>query len=292
MSGALDRELMKRVIASQRQEITEYVIYSKLAESAKDEENRRTLKKLADDELDHYNIWKSLTGEDVKPKSSTVRKHMLYARLFGLTFSLKLMENGEKKAEKFYQTLSEQVPQALAVVDDETKHENQLVELINEERLKYVSAIVLGLNDALVELTGALAGFTFALQDAKLVAMTGLITGIAASLSMGSSEYLSTKSEGGEKSPRKAATYTTIAYILTVFALVVPFIVLNWIYLSLLVSIASGILVLFVFTFYISVAKSLPFRRRFLETASISLGVAALTFMLGLLVRVFFGLEI
>ncbi|RDE12888.1 MAG: rubrerythrin family protein [Candidatus Thorarchaeota archaeon] len=292
MSGALDRELRKRVIASQRQEITEYVIYSKLAESAKDEENRRTLKKLADDELDHYNIWKSLTGEDVKPKSSTVRKHMLYARLFGLTFSLKLMENGEKKAEKFYQTLSEQVPQALAVVDDETKHENQLVELINEERLKYVSAIVLGLNDALVELTGALAGFTFALQDAKLVAMTGLITGIAASLSMGSSEYLSTKSEGGEKSPRKAATYTTIAYILTVFALVVPFIVLNWIYLSLLVSIASGILVLFVFTFYISVAKSLPFRRRFLETASISLGVAALTFMLGLLVRVFFGLEI
>jgi VIT1/CCC1 family predicted Fe2+/Mn2+ transporter len=292
MSGALDKKLRKRVIASQRQEITEYVIYSKLAEAAKDEENRRTLKKLADDELDHYNIWKSLTKKDVKPKSSTVRKHMLYARLFGLTFSLKLMENGEKKAEKFYQSLSEQVPQAQALVDDETKHENELIELINEERLKYVSAIVLGLNDALVELTGALAGFTFALQDAKLVAMTGLITGIAASLSMGSSEYLSTKSEGGDKSPRKAATYTTIAYILTVFALVVPFILLNWIYLSLLVSIASGIVVLFVFTFYISVAKSLPFRRRFLETASISLGVAALTFMLGLLVRLFFGLEI
>ena len=36
-------------------------------------------------------------------------------------------------------------------------------------------------------------GFTLALSDSKLIALTGSITGIAAALSMASSEYLSTK---------------------------------------------------------------------------------------------------
>jgi VIT1/CCC1 family predicted Fe2+/Mn2+ transporter len=286
------KRLKKTIIRSQRQELTEYVIYDKLSKSAKDDENKRTLKQLSDDELEHYEVWKSLTKKELKPKSSTVRKYMLIARLFGLTFSLKLMENTEKRAVKFYENLSEQLPQARGIFDDETKHENQLLETINEERLKYVSAVVLGLNDALVELTGALAGFTFALQDARLVAMTGLITGIAASLSMGSSEYLSTKSEGIEKSARKAATYTTVAYGMTVLALVVPFLLLDNIYLSLVASICSAILILLVFTYYISVAKDLHFRRRFAETASVSLGVAFITFVLGLLVRILFGIQI
>ena len=35
--------------------------------------------------------------------------------------------------------------------------------MINDERLQYISSMVLGINDALVELTGAPAGFTFAL---------------------------------------------------------------------------------------------------------------------------------
>ena len=74
------------------------------------------------------------------------------------------------------------------------------------EPYRYTGSIVLGLNDALVELTGALAGLTLALQDTKLIALTGSITGIAAALSMGASEYLSTKSEDVDRSPVKAST--------------------------------------------------------------------------------------
>lgn len=62
-------------------------------------------------------------------------------------------------------------------------------------RLSYMSSVVLGLNDALVEFTGALAGFTLALNEPRLVALTGSITGVAAALSMAASEYLSTKSD-------------------------------------------------------------------------------------------------
>ncbi len=94
---------------------------------------------------------------------------------------------------------------------DEQHHEEKLIEMIDEERLQYMGSVVLGLNDALVEFTGALAGFTLALNDTKLIALTGSITGIAAALSMASSEYLSTKSEKTHnKRPVKAAIYTGI----------------------------------------------------------------------------------
>ena len=114
------------------------------------------------------------------------------------------------------------------MANEEEVHEQKLIGLINEERLEYMGSVVLGLNDALVEFTGALAGFTLALSDSRLIALTGSITGIAAALSMASSEYLSTKSEGGEtKHPIKAAIYTGIAYIITVVALVAPFILIE-----------------------------------------------------------------
>jgi VIT1/CCC1 family predicted Fe2+/Mn2+ transporter len=202
------------------------------------------------------------------------------------------MERGESSAHEFYQTVGEQVREALRIASEEEEHEQQLLEMISEERLKYVGSMVLGLNDALVELTGALAGFTFALQDARLVGMTGLIAGIAASLSMGTSEYLSTKSEGGDRSAKKASMYTTLAYLMTVVVFVLPFVLISHVLVSLGISIIGAILILFVFTFYISVAKDLDFKRRFLETASISLGVAALSFIIGLLVRAVFGIEV
>ena len=112
------------------------------------------------------------------------------------------MEKGEEKAQTTYEKISKTIPDAKDIVEDEDEHERQLLDLIDEERLRYVGSMVLGLNDALVELTGALAGFTLALQNTRIVAMTGLITGVAASLSMATSEYLSTKSEGeGVKTP-------------------------------------------------------------------------------------------
>ena len=92
---------------------------------------------------------------------------------------------------------------------------SQLLSMLDEEALKYMGSVVLGLNDALVELTGALAGLTFAFQNTKLIALTGLITGISASLSMAASEYLSSRADGEENAGR-SALYTGIAYIITV----------------------------------------------------------------------------
>ena len=119
-------------------------------------------------------------------------------------------------------------------------------------------------------------------------------TGIAAALSMGSAEYLSTKSEPGDgaKNPFRAAMYTFIAYIVTVLFLIAPYLLLANFYVALGVTIVNAIIVILVFTFYISVTRDLDFRGRFLEMAGLSLGVAALSFPMGILVRILLGVNV
>jgi vacuolar iron transporter family protein len=188
--------------------------------------------------------------------------------------------------------IAQEVPAAAQIKTEEEGHEKKLIGLIDEERLQYIGSVVLGLNDALVELTGTLAGLTFALQNAKLVGVAGLITGIAASLSMAASEYLSTKAEAGAKQPLKASIYTGIAYVIAVTILILPFLLLGNPFISLLCALAGGILVIFCFTYYYAVVRGVSFRRRFLEMVSVSLGVAGLSFLIGLLVRQFLGVNI
>jgi VIT1/CCC1 family predicted Fe2+/Mn2+ transporter len=288
----LDRESERVILAAQRNEITEHFIYEKLAQSIKDQNNKEVLMRISNDELKHYNFWMEHTHQDVKPDKLKVWKYFLISKIFGITFGIKLMEKGEEKAQATYDKISKLVPEAKAIIKDEDEHERQLTNLIDEERLRYVGSMVLGLNDALVEFTGALAGYTFALQNTRLVAVTGLITGAAASLSMATSEYLSTKSEGNTKNPLKAAVYTGIAYVLTVLFLISPYLLLTDLYACLSLTIVAAVVVIFLFTFYISVAKDLPFRKRFLEMTAISLGIAGLTFTIGFFIREYLNVKL
>lgn len=286
-------EDIKRImLTAQKNEITEHYVYKKLAQSMKDPSNRDVLKSISDEELKHYEFWREYTRKDIKPSRLIIWKYFLISKIFGITFGIKLMERGEEKAQVIYEKIAELIPEASRIVEDEDSHEKELMGLIDEEKLRYVSSIVLGLNDALVELTGALAGFTLALQEARLVAMTGLITGIAGALSMATSEYLSTESEADAKDPIKAATYTGTTYILTILFLILPYMLLDEIYICMGLSLMSAVILIFLFTFYISVAKDLPFKKRFLEMTVISLGIACLTFLIGFLVRIFLNIEI
>jgi VIT1/CCC1 family predicted Fe2+/Mn2+ transporter len=289
---ALDKELMAKLIRYQRNEITEHHIYTKLARTVKPPENRRILLKIAADERRHYDDWKAYTGRDVKPDRFQVYKYYWISRILGFTFGIKLMERGEQGAQENYAQLQGAIPEASAIAYDENEHEDALIEMLDEERLRYTGSIVLGLNDALVELTGALAGLTLALQNTQLIALTGSITGIAAALSMAASEYLSTQSENTAKSPVKASLYTGTAYILTVLVLILPYLVLANYYLSLACTLVAAIAIIALFNYYIAVARDEPFRKRFLEMAGLSLGVAGLSFVVGFLVRSVLGIEV
>jgi VIT1/CCC1 family predicted Fe2+/Mn2+ transporter len=288
----LEKELKQSILQAQKNEITEHKIYQKLAGLLIDKKRAAVLEGIARDEKAHYEFWKTLTNQDVAPDKGKIYFFIFICRVFGLTFGFKLMEQGEGLAQDVYEKIKQVSPQVEKIINDEEKHENELIDLIDEERLKYVSSVVLGLNDALVELTGALVGFTLALQNTRLVGIVGLITGIAASMSMAASEYLSTKQEETEKSPLKASIYTGIAYVITVILLIVPYLIFKNIFFCLGLVVSVALLVIFIFTYYISVAKELDFKKRFLEMAGISLGVAAINFLIGLLVRNVFGIKV
>ncbi len=286
----LTQEQLNDVKQFQRNEVTEYHIYKKLTRRVKGN-NVKILNDIAEDELRHYNFWKGYSGEEVKPNKWKVFKFYWITRLLGLTFGIKLMENGEAGAQEKYNEAVSYIPEAKSIVEDEDAHEEELISMIREKQLDYVGSIVLGLNDALVELTGALAGLTLAFQNTRLIAIAGLITGIAASFSMGASEYLSNKSEGNNERALPSSLYTGIAYIITVFLLILPYLLLDNYFVCLALTLVVAVLIILFFNYYISVAKDLNFKKRFTEMAVLSLGVAALTFGISYFVRMFFGVE-
>jgi len=288
----ISEDIRKKVILFQQTEITEHHIYKRLAQRIKSEANAKILDQIAEDELLHYNGWKQYTNEEVQPRWFNVWFYYIVSILFGFTFGVKLMEQGEAAAQANYASVSRVIPEAAKYQQEEDKHEQQLIEMLDEERLQYAGSVVLGLNDALVELTGALAGLTLALQNVKLIALSGLITGIAASLSMAASEYLSTRSEKTSKHPVRAAIYTGIAYIVTVTLLILPYLLFENYYLDLAIALTTAVIVIAVFNYYISVANGESFRGRFLEMAGLSLSVAAFSFVIGYFIRIWLGIEI
>jgi len=150
---------------------------------------------------------------------------------------------------------------------------------------------VLGLNDALVELTGTLAGVSFAFQKASLIALSGLVMGVAAALSMAASAYLSKRADGA-KNAGKSSLYTGVAYIITVVVLVLPFFLFTDYVAGIALTLVFAVLAIMLFTFYVSVAKGYDFKRRFAEMAGISLGVAGLSFLVGVLVKWALGVSV
>ena len=291
----LDAELMKKVVSFQRDEITAHILYGRLAKAVKDPANSKVLEDMSAGEKGHYEFWKSITGGEQKPHCGTIAFFYWCARILGLTFALKLLERGEQAATEGYKSVAHVIPEAEQIGADEERHEDELMAMLEEERLAYMGSIVLGLNDALVELTGTLAGLTFALRNGPLVAVSGIITGIAAAFSMAASDYLASRADGDPRAA-KSALYTGVAYLGTVVLLVLPYLVLprsgNWIFASLGITLFIAVGIIAAFNFYLSVAKDLNFRKRFIEMAGISLGVSAFSFGVGLIVRAVFGIEL
>ncbi|MBR3941918.1 MAG: VIT1/CCC1 transporter family protein [Clostridia bacterium] len=293
MTKTLSEKALRIIKKMQQNELTESVIYEQIAKFAKGAQNKETLRRLAADERAHYEIWKNYTGIEMKPQKGKVFKFKWLARILGFTFAIKLMEKGEEAAQDEYELLAQEVEESAKIKQDEETHEAALIEMLDEERLQYVGSMVLGMNDALVELTGSLAGFTFALANTKIIALSGLIMGISATFSMASSEFLAAKSEG-RTDAFKSCAYTGVAYLITVALLILPYLLFDnsgYMY-ALFTMLAVVVLIIAGFTYYISVAKGEKFKPRFFEMCGISIGVAVLSFGVGILAKKFLGVDL
>lgn len=292
-----ERELSQKaldiLLKSQRDEETDCLIYDFMSKKEKDPKNKKILAKMAADERDHAKMWKSLTKKDVNPNLKLVYWYKFLTIIMGFTFVLKLIQSGETTASSKYADIIDEVPEAKKASEDELRHEYELIEMLDEERLQYVGAMVLGLNDALVELTGTIAGLSFALMNTRIVALSGIITGISATLSMAASNYLAERAENNPNA-MKSSVYTGVAYLITVALLVLPYLIFPedmWLG-ALVTMLITVIFIILFFNYYISVAKDLPFMKRFLEMAGISLSVAAISFVIGILVKKFLGIDL
>jgi VIT1/CCC1 family predicted Fe2+/Mn2+ transporter len=287
----MDKKTMELLLRIQKNEITEYHMYLRLSKITKDEKNKKVLSQIADAEKAHGDYWEKITKIKVKPNIFKVYLWLFSAKIFGITFVLKFMEKREGTGSKLYDGISESFIEAKKISHEESMHEKALIEMLDEEKLRFVGSIVLGLNDALVELTGALAGFTLALGQTKTISLAGLITGISAAFSMAASDYLSSKAEGDPKAA-KSALYTGVAYIITVILLILPFLLIKEKFICLGITLFIVILIIFFFNYYLSIAKDLNFKHRFFEMAFISLGVATFSFFIGWFLKIMLNVDV
>ncbi len=288
----LSQEQLKLLQNFQKDELTSAILYKKIAKRVKDKNNKSILLRISTEEQAHAHIWQQYTKKELKPSFFKVLFYQFVSFLLGYTFVIKILETHEYKGIQSLQGIKESFPEVEHIISQEETHEAELIGMLNEERLNYIGAMVLGLNDALVELTGCIAGLTFVLMNTKLIALAGIITGVAATLSMAASNYLAEKANGNKKA-LVASCYTGIAYLITVIFLTLPYLLFakHLFIPALLVMLCIVIFLIFIFSAYISIVKSEKIAPRFYEMAGISLTVALISFLIGIIAKSFFGIE-
>ena len=280
-------------LKQQQNEINDFFMYMELSKLQKDPKNRKILHEIALQEKSHYEFWKNITKQELKPQKWLIIFYIFLAKIFGISFILKLLEKNEQKAEDFYKKLIIKYPEAKKIYDEEKNHELKLLSMLNDQKLLYAGAIVLGMNDALVELTGTLTGVALAFDNSKYVGITGIIMGIAASLSMAGSAYLEAReNKNSDIIPKKYALYTGIAYIFTTILLVFPFFITNSAKIGVIFMLLGALFSIVVYNFYISISRDEDFYKRVKEMFLITFGVAFISFIIGYFVNRYFGIEI
>lgn len=294
----MDANLLKVLKKFQANELLGYEVYKRLSEDKRlSPENAETLRKIADLEKVHVETLAKYLGS-INTSERKIERLLLKSKILGFTFTLKRMEMIDKYLVPLdiQEELVRSIPELKHIFEEEEMIDKDLLTLLDEGRLIYVSSLVLGLNDALVELSGAIAGFTFAMRNNGLVALAGIITGISASLSMAATEFVATRTDTktSKKTPVTAAIITGITYIGTVTMMVLPYLLLpNEHYLiALLIMLTVVISIIGIFSFYVSVINDTSFKKQFGGMALISLSVAFISFILGIVVKNALNIEI
>jgi VIT1/CCC1 family predicted Fe2+/Mn2+ transporter len=273
-------------IAYAENELTEHLVYGKLATMEKKPANRALLEKLSAQEKSHYEFWKSLVpNEDIKPRTLGLVMIPALRAILGVTFTAKLLESHEKDAVLRYQKLLPHIPASHRarfeeIIKDEQSHEQSLIAEVKERRIAYLGFIALGLADAIVEITGVHAGFLGVTGSTLIAGVSGIIVGFAAAISMGSASYLQAK-QNPETSAIISGFATGISYLASVVCLALPYFLISTMLTAFVVSTSVGIILLAGFTFYGAIIFDRVFLREFGESVSLMLGTALATFLLG-----------
>ena len=152
-------------------------------------------------------------------------------------------------------------------------------------------AIVLGMHDALVSQTGIIAGLAFALTNRYLIIMTGIISAVAAGLSMAASNYLAHKTNGN-KQPIRAGIATGITYLGVSFLLITPFFMTQNVRAAMASAFIIAIIIIFICNWGICRVNGTSFWKHTIEMLIICACVSLAAFIIGEWARYFIGISI
>ncbi len=298
MQQSLAPEQLRKVAESSLQdEYTDCTVYQALSNHEKNQQFKDALKTLAETERAHYEFWKTYApGVNVNVNRVRVGFVLLLRYILGLTFTMKFLERHEDDIIRRYKQVADQIPandrpNFDSMVKDEQEHENYLMGGIQEGRVKYMSFIVLGLADAVVEVAGIHAGSLGIYNRTELAGLAGVIAGMAASIAMATAAYAQAK-QGFAGSAQKSAVYTGVSYMITATFLATPYFLTQYSYIALSSSLIVGMVLVAMITYYDTVISSRIFTRQFGEIAAIILGASAALYVVGVVIRGLLGISV
>ncbi|WP_457621693.1 VIT1/CCC1 transporter family protein [Persephonella sp.] len=203
------KQIIKNAKAFYKDEIDDFVTYSYLSEKAKDPELKDILKKIAEIEKNHAQFWKSfLEKRDEKVPQTKHSKLKLFllsmlSKVINPVFVVSFLELGESGAvRKYYDFLrkesihEDEKEEIKKIIIDELEHETTFAKETQKLGVSNIRDFVLGMNDGLVEILGVVTGLSAVyLNNPFMVAISGLIVGIAGALSMGIGAFISVRSQ-------------------------------------------------------------------------------------------------
>ena len=283
----------KEMIGYCESEYKDHLVYLKLSARETDSGRKKILEQLSQQEEKHFLFWKEiLDGYNPKPHRFLQIFILILRYVFGITFTVKYMERHEKRMIAIYRSIRPQFDgeagtQLEEMIADEEKHEDYFIGQIDEGVVKYLGFIVLGLADAIIEITGVHAGFLGVTGSTTMAGVAGLIVGFAAAISMATAAYLQAKQDT-ERNSFTSAMITGFSYILAVVSLAFPYFLFDSMLVAFIASLIMAMLLTAYFTFFTAVIFERNFGKEFLESTLLTLGTALATYLFGnFLARIF-----
>ena len=268
-------------------EYSDSKLYDRLSKTVStDSPFRKVLEDLSATEQKHFEFWRRyVPGEAPKLAKLKLYWTLFLRRFFGLTFATRYIDRHESNVVHEYEGLARLIPEAdrLAyreMVADEREHEKAFAMKVESSAVRYISFVVLGLADALVEISGIHAGWLGLFERTEIAGLAGVVAGGAASLAMASAAFAQAK-QGFGGSARLSAIYTGVSYFVTAIMLATPYFLTSNMILALSTSLALAVVILAITTWYSIVIQQKPFLRDFVEILAILFGTTIIVFLLG-----------
>lgn len=277
-------------------ELTDSALYERLSATV-DESSPFTgvLKQLSATEHKHYEFWRKYVPEE-KPRVDRLKLYwiLFLRRVLGLTFASRYLDRHETSVVKEYHAIADLIPEAdrgafNEMVADEQQHEQEFAQKVESTAVRYISFVVLGLADALVEISGIHAGSLGIYNKTELAGLAGVIAGAAASMAMASAAFAQAK-QGFHGSARLSAVYTGVSYFVSAVILATPYFLTRSMVYALSTSLTLAVVMLALTTYYSTVIASKPFGKDFLEILGILLGATVALYLFGYAVRLGTGI--